>query len=143
VSGQRGRYLVSLALRVGCSTTFEKLTEKDYDCGKSSNDGGVSTLVHDVVYNRNSETAQDGRQSTHSPVWDVVGRVAVTDVCEVEVALKSDKPSGKGEQQLSEWRVNVEIVLAPEIIRGEFAKVDLVETAVVKNQLPKPRKEKG
>ena len=112
---------------------FGKLTKKDYYRGKSSNDGGVSTLVHDIVYNRNSETAQDGWQSTHSPVWDVVGRVAVTDVYEVEVSLKTDKPSGKCEQQLSEWRVNIEIVLAPEIICGELAKVDLVETAVVKS----------
>ena len=38
----------------------EGLTEKDDDCGESSNDSGVSALVHDMVHNRDREATECG-----------------------------------------------------------------------------------
>ena len=107
-----------------------RLTEKKDDSGESTNYSGVSTLLHDTVYNRNSETTEDRRQGTHSPVWDVTGRVAVTNVREVKVTLKTDKPSSKSEQHLCEWRVNIEVVLATQVVGGKLAKMDLVKSIV-------------
>jgi hypothetical protein len=90
----------------------KRLTEKNDERRESTNDSRVSALLHDSVHNRDRETTEYGWQGTHSPVWDVIGRVAVTDVREVEVALKTDKPSRKSEQQFRKWRVNIEVILA-------------------------------
>jgi hypothetical protein len=112
-----------------------KPTEKDYNRGKCSNDRGVSTFMHDIVDNRNRETTQYSWQGAHSPVWDVVCCVTISDVCELEVALKTDEPSRKSEQQLREWGMNIEIVLATQIICGELAKMNLIETVAPKKKL--------
>lgn len=103
------------------------LTEKDYNRRKSSNDSRVSTLLHDIVYNRNRETTKYGWQCTHSPVRDIIGRVAVTNGRKVKVALKTDEPPRKSEQQLRKWGMDIEVVLATQIVGGELAEMDLVE----------------
>jgi hypothetical protein len=109
-----------------------ELTEKDYDCRESSNDSRVSTLLHDIVHNRNRETTEYSWQGTHSPVWDVIGRIAVTDVREVKIALKTNKPSRKSEQQLREWGMDIEVVLATQIVGRELAEMNLVKTVRTK-----------
>ena len=115
-----------LVSRIGIRLCL-RLTEKNDYSRESTNDSRVSALLHDGVYNRNRETTKHRRQGTHSPVWDVVGRVAVTNAREVEVALKTNKPSRKSEQQLRKWGVNVEIVFATQVVGGKLAKMDLVE----------------
>ena len=120
---------------VGRSDALRKLTEKDNDRGKGSNDGGVSTLLHDIVHNRNGETAHYCWQGAHSPVRDVVGRVAITDVRKLEVALETNEPSSKGEQQLREWGMDVEIIFTTQVIRSELAKMNLIETVVIRNSV--------
>lgn len=89
--------------------------------------------MHDKVYNRNREAAQYGWQCTHSPVWDVVGRITVTDVCEIKISLETDKPPRKSEQQLREWGMNIEIVLAAQVICGELSKMNLIEAVATEN----------
>lgn len=116
-----------LVSHIGRPDVSARHTEKDYDRRKSSNNSRVSTLMHDIVHNRNRQTAQNGWQGTHSPVWDIISRVAVSNVLEVEVALKTNKPSCKSEQQLRKWGMDVEIVLATEIVCGKLAKMDLIE----------------
>ena len=98
------------------SERARRLTEKNDDSRECTNYSGVSTLLHDTVYNRNSETTEHRWQGTQSPVWDIIGRVAVTNVCEVKVTLITDKPAGKSEQQLCKRRVNVEVVLAAQVV---------------------------
>jgi len=115
---------------IGYLDVPKRLTEKNDDSRECTNYSGVSTLLHDTVYNRNSETTENRWQGTQSPVWYVIGRVAVTDVREVKVALKTDKPSSKSEQHLCEWRVDVEVVLAAEVVGGKLAKMDLVKATV-------------
>jgi len=110
-----------------------KLTEKDNDRRKGSNDGRVSALLHDIVYSRNRETAEYGWQGTHPPVWNVINRVAVTDVREVKVALEANKPSRKGDQQLRKWGVDVEVILATKIIGSELAEMNLIEAIETKD----------
>lgn len=112
-----------------------ELTEKNHDRRKSSNNSGVSALLHDIVHSGDRKAAKYGWQGSHSPVWNVTGRVAVADVRKVKVALKTDKPSRKSDQQLGEWGMNVEIVLATQIIRSELSEMDLVKTIGVKIQL--------
>jgi len=122
-----------LVTRIEHPGTAGRLTEKDYNRRKSSDDSRVSTLLHDIVYNRNRKTTKYGWQGTHSPVRDIVGRVAVTNGRKVKVTLKTDKPSRKCEQQLRKWGVDIEVVLATQIVGCEFAKMDLVETFAMKN----------
>lgn len=54
--------------------------------------------------------------------------IAVANVCEIEFAIESDEPADKAEEELGEWWVDVEVVLAEDVVRGELAKVNLVET---------------
>jgi len=111
-----------------------RLTEKDYDRGERSNDSRVSTLLHDIVHGRDSETTEYGWQGAHSPVWDVIGRVTVTNAREVKVALKTNKPSRESKQQFRKWGMNIEVVLATQIVGCEFAEMDLIETGRTKAQ---------
>lgn len=57
----------------------------------------------------------------------MVVRITVTDVCEVEGAVIANKPTGKTEEELREWRMDVEVVLPCDVVGREFAEMDLVE----------------
>lgn len=69
------------------------------------------------------------------PVWDIIGREAVANVRKVGVALKTDEPFRKSEQQLREWRVNIGVVLATQITGGELAKMDLIKAVGTRNSV--------
>lgn len=56
--------------------------------------------------------------------------VAVADVGKVELAVEADKPAHEAEEEFCERRVDIEVVFTEDIVRGELAKVDLVETAI-------------
>lgn len=106
----------------------QELTEKDDNRRKSSNDSRVSALLHDIENNRNRETTEYSWQGTHSPVWDVISRVAVPNVHKVKVALETNKPSRESDQQLRKWGVNVEVVLATQIVGSELAEMNFIKT---------------
>ena len=60
--------------------------------------------------------------------------VAVADGLELEVSVKPDEPAGQTVEQLREWRVDVEVVLALDVMRRELAKVDFVKAGVRSSQ---------
>ena len=53
--------------------------------------------------------------------------VTIANVLEAKVAVITDKPASKTKEELRERRVDIEIVLSENIIRGKLAEVDFVE----------------
>ena len=53
--------------------------------------------------------------------------VAVANGLELEVSVKADEPAGQTVEQLREWRVDVEVVLALDVMGRELAEVDFIE----------------
>ena len=54
--------------------------------------------------------------------------VAVADVLEAEGAIIANKPARKTKEEFREGRVYVEVVLSCDVIGGEFAEMDFIET---------------
>lgn len=106
-----------------------RLTEKNQNRRKCGNNGRVATLLHDEVDNRDSQAAQDGGESSHANIRDVILSIAVSNVFEIEVPIESNEPASQTEEQFCEWRVHIEVVLPQDIVRGKFTEMDLVEAA--------------
>lgn len=90
-----------------------------------SNNAGwkrVARLPHNVENGRNGESPNQGWHGSEGNVWDVVVDVRVTDVLKMEMSIVAYEPTHKGEQKLSERRMNIEEVCAFEIVRGELLK---------------------
>ena len=60
----------------------------------------------------------------------MVRRVAVPNVVEGEAPIEPDEPAGKTEEQFGERRVDIKVVLARNVVCGEFAEVDLIKAAL-------------
>ena len=103
-------------------------TEQDDRGREDGNNGGVTAFLHNSVDNRDSETAEDGGKSTHAHVGDMSLSVAVADILEAEGAIIANKPARKTKEEFREGRVYVEVVLSCDVIGGEFAEMDFIET---------------
>jgi len=102
-------------------------TEQDEGRRERRDDGRVSTLLHDGVDDRDSETSKDSRERTHPNVGDVGRSVAVADVLKVELAIKADEPASESEEKFRQRGVHVEVVLASNVVGREFPEVNFVE----------------
>jgi hypothetical protein len=52
-------------------------------------------FFHDCINNRDCETAEYGWQCMHSDIRDVVRGVAITDIVELEVCIKTYEPASQ------------------------------------------------
>ena len=104
------------------------LTEQDDGGRERGDDCGVAALLHDSVDDRDREATEDGGKSTHAHVGDMSLSVAVADILEAEGAIIANKPARKTKEQFREGRVYVEVVLSCDVIGGEFAEMDFIET---------------
>lgn len=99
-------------------------TEEDQARRERSDDDRVSALSHDPVDDADRETTEDSRHAPHADIGhvDAVDRVdvLVADVVELEVAVEAREPPAETVQHLRERRMDVEVVLAQDVIRGEL-----------------------
>lgn len=105
-------------------------TEKDNRSRKRCNHCSVTALFHNSVNDRDGETTKECGQSSHSHIRNVIFCVAVADILEVELAIKSNKPASEAEKEFGEGRVYVEIVFSCDIVGGEFPKMNFVESRI-------------
>ena len=92
----------------------------------------MSGFLHDRIDDRDCKTSKDGWQGTESNIWNVILRVAVTDVLEVEMAIVTYEPTSETKQHLGKRWVHIEIVFSSEIVRSKLSKVYFVEAGKVK-----------
>lgn len=102
-------------------------TEKDERCRKGSDDGSITTLLHDPIDDGNSETAENCGQSTHAHVWDVVLRVIVTNGLEVETTIESNEPTSEAKEKLCKGWMHVEIVFSRYVVSRKFSEMNFVK----------------
>lgn len=88
---------------------------------------GVSALPHGEIDDRDSEGTKEGRHRAEGDIGDPVINVGVSDVIELEVAVKADEPAHEGEQELSEWRMDIEEVCPLEVERCELSKMNFIK----------------
>lgn len=108
------------------------IVKKEKTGGEDTGGKTVARLPHDEVCNGDSQGAEGGRQSSESHVGDLIRDVGVTNVIEVEVAIVTDQPADKGEEELAERRVDIEEVGSLEVIGSELSKVHLVKHNLVR-----------
>jgi hypothetical protein len=102
-------------------------TKADKRSREGGDDGRVSSLLHDGVYEWDRKRAKHCRKSTHANERDVVVRVRVTDVFKVELAVKADEPSSKSEEHLGERGMDVEVILALDVLGSKFTEMHFIE----------------
>lgn len=103
-------------------------TEKNKERGEGCNYGRITAFFHDGVNERNGESTECSRESAQADVRDVVFRVAVADVLELELTVEAREPACKTQQHLRERRMYIEIVFALDVVSCELAKVHFIET---------------
>lgn len=60
----------------------------------------------------------------------MVLRVAITDIVELELAIKANKPASESEEKFGKRRVDVEVILSEDVIGSKFTKMNFVESVV-------------
>lgn len=58
----------------------------------------------------------------------MVFRVAVTDGFELELSIETREPSSETQKHLREWRMDIKVVLALDVVRRELSEVNLIES---------------
>ena len=106
---------------------MQLLTEKNQNSRESRDNCRKTSLLHDSIDDRDGHTSEHSWERPHSDVGNMSLRVVVSNVLELEVSVKADEPAGQTVEQLREWRVDVEVVLALDVMRRELAEVDFVE----------------
>ena len=107
-----------------------ELRTKQYDRSrKRSNDCRITALLHDRINHRDGKTAHDSGESTHSNKRNVIYRVTITDIVELEMSIEAYKPASQTKQHLGKGRVNIKVILAQDIEWREFSKMDFIEAA--------------
>lgn len=91
-------------------------TEKNDRRRERSNDRRITALLHDGVNNRDSQASHNRRERPHADIRHMAGGVAVSNVLEHELSVEAHKPAGEPEEQLRERRVDVEVVLAEDVV---------------------------
>ena len=109
-----------------------QLTEENKEGGEGGNGNGVARLAHDGVDQGNGDGAHDSDEAAHRDVRHAGPDVIVTDGREAEAAVVPDEPARKRIQHLGQRGVDVKVVLAPEVLVREAAKVHLVEHDLVR-----------
>ena len=57
----------------------------------------------------------------------MVFRIAITNILEVEIAVEPREPTSGTEHQLGQRGVDVEVILAKDVVRSELPEVHLIE----------------
>jgi len=60
----------------------------------------------------------------------VIFGVAIANVLEVELTIKSNEPASEAKEKFCEWRVYVEVVFPCDIVGSKFPKVNLVKARI-------------
>jgi hypothetical protein len=80
----------------------------------------VTGFPHDQVDDDNGKGTEKGRDGSKCDIRNVIGNIGFSDVVKEEMAIVSNDPTDKGEEQLSKGRMNVEEIGALEIVGGEL-----------------------
>lgn len=97
-----------------------RVIEENETGSKDTSRKGIAGFPHNQENDGNSQGAQQGWKSSEGDIWDLVLNVRVTDVVEEKMAVKANKPTDEGEQQLRKGRVDIEEVDSLQIIGGEL-----------------------
>ena len=72
----------------------------------------------------------------------MVFRIAITNILEVEIAVEPREPTSGTEHQLGQRGVDIEVILAKDVVRGELPEVHLIEALLkVRNSLAMTKKQ--
>lgn len=96
-------------------TNVGVIEEHEAGCGDAGRER-VARLPHDQEDDWDGEGTKRGGHSTVCDIWDLVGNVRIADVLEEKLALVSNKPSSKCEEELSKRRVDVEEVGSLQVV---------------------------
>ena len=73
------------------------------------------------------EEAKCGGDHTHSDIWHS-DFIIFPNIFEIKVSIISRKKCSERDEEFSQRRVDIYIVLSFDVLRGKLAKVDFVET---------------
>lgn len=123
--------------------TRKARTKQDNTGRERCNDCRITALLHNRINDWDGKATQDSGESTHSNKRNVIYRVTIPNVFELELSIEAYKPTSQTKQHFGERRVNIKVVLSWDIVRRKFSKMDFIKTAYKKPLLWGQASERG
>lgn len=115
MSGRCGRYLWVIVSNYP-PQVVKQHTEQNQSRGNQTRGEAIPAFPHGQKHYRNGEGTHECRHSSKGHVWDLVIDIRVANVVKLEVAIISNEPAHEGEQELSEWRMDIEKVCPLQVL---------------------------
>jgi hypothetical protein len=100
------------------------LTEDNQASTHCSSGGSATGRLERQEHSWHQEDTTDSRQHSHSDIWHAWSEVILSDILEIEVAIKSSQPSGECKKKLCKWGVNVHKELSLDVFGCETTEAE-------------------